>query len=165
MPNSDLQNKFWTCPDEIIVILKTNTSGHKGKKGIKGLQRAIDLISSPKVSYAQMKRLKNYFDNYKGDGTDTEYKLIGGDMMKNWVLSALNNSRDTIYNVKNSRMRAGEGNQFIDTHNKDNNKNPTGIGKPNKMHKELNNPNYILLGRSYNEEIIRIKQLIEHLSK
>jgi hypothetical protein len=79
------------------------------------------------------------------------------------VNTSLKTSRDAIYNVKNTRMMAGEDNQFIDSHEKDKmNSDPTGIniGKPYKMTKSK----YIMLDRGFTEEISRIKQLIEHMN-
>jgi hypothetical protein len=161
--NSDLKDKVWQCPDELLGKLKSNLANFGGKEGSRGVQRIKDIIDYPKVSYSQMKRLKNYFDTYEGDGSDNEYKMIGGDEMKNWVNNSLKTSRDAIYNVKNTRMMAGEENQFIDTHEKDNNSNPTDVSIP-KLHK-MSKSKYIMLDRGFTEQISRIKQLIEHMNK
>jgi hypothetical protein len=37
------------------------------------------------VTYQQLGRIKNWFDNYEGDGTDAPFILNGADYMKNWV--------------------------------------------------------------------------------
>jgi hypothetical protein len=162
--NSELKNNTFKVPDELLGKLKSSLASFSGQENSRGVKRAKDILANPNISYAQIKRLKNYFDTYEGVGTDTEYKLIGGDEMKNWVNSSLKTSRDSIYNVKNTRMMAGEENQFIDSHEKDfDNANPTGINIPkiNKMSKAK----YIMLDRSFTEEISRIKQLIDHMSK
>lgn len=138
MPNKDLSKKYFNCP-----------------------------ITGDKISYENMKKIKSFFDNYDGDGTDEEYKNKGGERMKNWINNTLSDSRDSIYYEKKSRMDAGEENQFIKTHTKDkDNANPTKIRLP-KIAKSSKNK-YIMANRtvyeSIDEEIDTIKYLIEYMN-
>lgn len=138
MPNKDLSKKYFNCP-----------------------------ITGDKISYENMKKIKSFFDNYDGDGTDEEYKNKGGERMKNWINNTLSDSRDSIYYEKKSRMDAGEENQFIKTHTKDkDNANPTKVRLP-KIAKSSKNK-YIMANRtvyeSIDEEIDTIKYLIEYMN-
>lgn len=172
MANSDLKDKYFKVPDKVfnrvnrmLTNIKTN-DGHA-----KGLARAKDLIDDRRVSYAQMKRIKNYFDNYKGDGSDNEYKLIGGDITKDWVNKTLNLSRETIKHGKQVRKDGGMENQFIRTHEKDyDNSNPTksnggmiDIGKSSTMKNIMADD--AIYQENYNKEINTIKYLMEYLNK
>lgn len=84
--NSSLYNKTIELPKEVKEYLTvcfkhipnsdTNTEGHK---------RNQELRDSGYVTYQQLGRIKNWFDNYDGDGTDAPFILNGADYMKNWV--------------------------------------------------------------------------------
>ena len=45
------------------------------------------------MTYQQLGRIKNWFDNYEGDGTDAPFILNGADYMKNWVEETIQNLR------------------------------------------------------------------------
>ena len=121
-----------------------------------------------------MKRIKNYFDSYSGDGDDDEYKLNGGELMKNWVDKELGTSRDAIHSTKKVQMDAGRENSFIKTHEKDKSKNPTKVGIP-KLHKGSTAANIMRNDTTYEsitpktesqtiyEEIESIKYLIGYM--
>ena len=130
MANKELKNSFFNCPDNIINKLKIILSKYENSESKpNSYNRAKGIITDKKITYPQMKGIKNYFDNYKGEGLDDEYKLNGGESMKKWVESTLGNARDTIYNNKKSKMDAGEKNAFLSHHEKDTrNTNPTKKG-------------------------------------
>jgi hypothetical protein len=172
MPNSSLQNRYFKVPDKVYnKINQALSSINNDSEHAKGVKRAKDIIADRKISYAQMKRLKNYFDSYKGDGTDDEYKLIGGKATRLWVDKALGSSRDSVYQAKKAKMDGGLENQFIRTHTKDNdNANPTkanggmiDIRKSNKMRNIMAND--AIYQENYNKEIDSIKYLIEYMCK
>lgn len=178
MPNKSLEDKYFNVPDKVFnkinQALKTITvnDGHA-----KGLQRAKDLTSDRKVSYTQMKRLKNYFDNYEGDGSDDEYKLIGGKVTSFWVDKTLGSNRDSIKQAKKAKMDAGLENQFIKPHTKDrDNANPTNpdsgmidITKGKISDKILRGDEIYKSSdrktEAYEKEIQSIKYLIEYMNK
>jgi hypothetical protein len=161
MPNSSLENQSFKVSDELRSTLKKNLEKY-GKDNPKGSKRARKMITNPTVNYNEMKRMKTYFDNYDGDGSDVEYKLNGGDLGKDWVESTLNTARDTVDGIKRTRMDAGEENQFKKTHEKDkDNANPTGVGMV-KIHKGSDMRN-IMNNTTVYEEIKQIKELIEYL--
>lgn len=147
--------------DKVLNRLKSNLQKY-GQDDPKGSKRARNLITRKKVSYQEMKRIKNYFDNYEGDGSDVEFKLNGGEIAREWIETQLGNARDTVDSIKRTRMDAGEENQFLDTHEKDkDNADPTGVGTV-KIHKGATMRN-IMNNTTVYEEIEQIKELIKYL--
>lgn len=165
MPNSNLENKYFTPPDKVIHKLELNISKlNIDKEDIKGLRKAKQIIKLKRLSYQQMKNLKSYFDNYKGEGFDDEYKLSGGKTMERWVNDALSVNRDSIHDEKKARMDAGEENQFIKTHTKDNdNSNPTKIGGFINIRKS-SDARAIMNNDAVYEELNNIKSLINYIN-
>lgn len=165
MANSALEDKYFKVPDKVINILKQNLEKY-GQDNPSGSKRAKDLITNRKATYAQLKRIKTYFEDYEGNGTDAEYKLNGEEEAQKWVYDVLDQARDTVDSVKRTRMDAGEENQFLDTHEKDNdNANPTGVGmvkihKGSKMRNIMNNTT--TYEGTIKEEMDRIKKLINY---
>jgi len=176
MANSELKDKYFKIPlnvyNKINQQLKRINTQDKQAKGVK---RAKDIVDAKKISYSQMKRLKNYFDGYSGDGKDDEFNLIGGDVTKQWVDKTLTHNRDGIKQGKKIRKDGGMENQFLKTHEKDNaNSDPTDargglidIAQSSKMDRIMGNDAiYKTSDKSnYNEEIKTIKYLIEYMSK
>jgi len=99
--NKDLYNKTIELPKEIVEYLETcfnhlpnsdsNTEGHN---------RNQELRNSGYVTYQQLGRIKNWFDNYDGDGTDAPFILNGADYMRDWVNNTLNGMRSIDSNKK-----------------------------------------------------------------
>jgi hypothetical protein len=139
------------------------------------VKRAKDIVNNREVSYSQMNRLKNYFTN--NDNNDDEFKLIGGKVTKNWVEDTLKQDTESIKKEKKVKMDGGLENQFIKTHEKDNdNANPTNpdgglidvtkgstfdkVMTGDEVYKSSDRKN-----EAYNREIKSIKYLIEYMSK
>jgi hypothetical protein len=131
MPNKDLQDKLFKIPESLYNELKMVKEKYNGQETVQGFQRLNNLLNDEKLSYSEMKRLKNYFDNYDGDKSDDEYKLNGGDRMAKWVNNALKIARDSI---KKAKKEAGMSNTYIKNRENDQSKNPTKIRIP-KIHK------------------------------
>ena len=83
-----------------------------------GFNRNKELQGKNYISYKQMKRIKNFFDNFKGNQNEPSFILNGGVDMKNWVNDELRKMREYIKNTKTNKMNAGMMNQFIDPHEK-----------------------------------------------
>lgn len=167
MANSDLQNGYFSCPDDVIGAIQSELASYEKGGNTKGLKRAKGIVEKKKVSYSHIKRLKNYFDNYEGDGTDAEYKLNGGDKMKKWVDNTLKGARDAIHNVKKTRMNTGEENQFKKTHNKDkSNADPTRVRlpRPHKGSVERQIMTNKVTYESVSDEMEEIRYLIEYMN-
>ena len=151
--NSDLKNKTYVCPDEVISELEIALASYQSGGDTKGYKRAKNIVDNPKISYQQMKRMKNYFDHYEGDGTDEEFKLNGGSLMKKWVNKALGDDRENLNKIKSAQRDGGKDNAFIKTHEKDNNKDPMNVNVPKIKGGETR----------YENEIKQIQYLIEYL--
>jgi len=167
MANSNLVGKHFEISNSLLKKLKTNLEKY-GEGNPNGSKRARNLITNKTISYEEIKRIKNFFDNYEGDGTDVEYKLNGGDVGEKWVNNSLSNARNVIDSKKKVRMDGGEENQYKKTHTKDrDNANPTGVGLV-KIHKGSNMKNIMNNTTTYesvNEEIDKIIKLNKQLIK
>lgn len=156
--NSKLYNKSIPFPDEMRqhMVTSRNMVGGSPQSG-DGLKRNKELQEKKSLSYQQLKRIKNYFDTYNGDFKDSEFILNGGFKMKSWVDMTLNQLRNTIKMTQQNRANAGETNQFISTHEKDD----TNV-RPSQTHKKTleRHANSLPSYPKINEEINRIKTLI-----
>ena len=167
--NEELRGKHWNCPAYVRNCLshavKRYDSINKDGKQTEGYKRARGILGTNLVEYAQMKRIKNWFDTFEGDQNDMEYRLNGGKTMHNWVDSTLNRETEAIKGPKKIKMETGMSNQFIKPHNKDNNKinkHTLKISLP-KLNKDISGQ--IWRGKPVYEEIKRIKKLITYKGK
>ncbi len=94
---------------QMVKNADENTEGFNRNKEIQG-KNFID--------YKQLKRIKNFFDNFKGNQQDPSFILNGGFEMKNWVNNELRKMRDYTKLTKRNKMDAGMMNQFIKPHEK-----------------------------------------------
>lgn len=86
-----------------------NTEGFKRNKELQG-QNYID--------YKQLKRIKNFFDNFKGNHNHPSFILNGGVEMKNWVNDVLRKMRQGLDLSKRNKADTGMMNQYIKPHEK-----------------------------------------------
>lgn len=117
---SDKQKHMKICFQK-VPNADTNTEGYK---------RNLELQNKNFISYKQLKRIKNFFDNFIGNQNEPEFILNGGVEIKNWVNNELRRMREYIKNTKTNKMDAGMMNQFIDSHEK---KNFTNV-RPSQEH-------------------------------
>ena len=167
--NSELRGKHWSCPEYVTNALRTAVqryeSLNKGDKPTEGYKRAKGILESKKIEYAQMKRIKNWFDSFDGNHNDMEYRLNGGKTMNNWIESTLNKEREAIKKPKEIKSKTGLSNQFIKSHNKNVNKinKHTIKQKLPKLHKDISGQ--IERGKPVYEEVEKIKKLITYKYK
>ena len=83
-----------------------------------GFNRNKELQGQKFISYKQLKRIKNFFDTFKGNHKDPSFILNGGVEIKNWVNNELRRMRDYVKNTKKNKMNTGMMNQFLDPHEK-----------------------------------------------
>jgi len=83
-----------------------------------GFNRNKEIQGKNFIDYKQLKRIKNFFDNFKGNQQDPSFILNGGFEMKNWVNNELRKMRDYTKLTKRNKMDAGMMNQFIKPHEK-----------------------------------------------
>jgi len=167
MANRDLQDKYFNCSDEVIGKLQSALAKYGQDTNNKGYNRAKDIVDNKRISYQQMKRIKNYFDKYEGEGMDPEYILNGGNTMKKWVNQTLENSRNTIHDIKKVKMNSGIENAFKKTHTKDkDNTNITNVNLPkiNKGSQYDNIMNNRTVYENLEAELTKAKYLIEYMN-
>lgn len=85
-----------------------------------GFNRNKELQTKNFIEYKQLKRIKNFFDNFNGNHNEPSFILNGGVEMKNWVNNELRKMRDYTKMTKTNKMNAGMQNQFIKPHEKKN---------------------------------------------
>jgi hypothetical protein len=83
-----------------------------------GFNRNQELQGQNFIEYKQLKRIKNFFDNFKGNHNESPFILNGGVEMKNWVDNELRKMRDYNKMTKTNKMNTGMMNQFIKPHEK-----------------------------------------------
>lgn len=124
-------------------------------ENVEGFKRNQELQNQKFIDYKQLKRIKNFFDNYKGNENDLPFILNGGVEMKNWVDNELRRMREYGKMTKTNKMNAGMDNQFIDNHSKDGLDNV----RPSKEHsRNVDKYNY-----KVTESLKRINEIISKI--
>ena len=154
--NSDLYGKTFVIPQEVLNYLeKCFEAAKNADKTTEGYKRNIELRNAKEVSYQQLKRMKNWFDSFKGTVNDTTFILNGGDYVKNWVNNILETKRNDVDLGKEIKSVVLP-NQYNDTHEKDNIVN---LNRPSKSHNTAVNE----IESAINENLKRINDLIKKI--
>ena len=131
---------------------------HKVKnadENTEGFNRNQELQNQSFIEYKQLKRIKNFFDNFKGNHNEPSFILNGGAIMKNWVNDELRKMREYGHLTKRNKMDTGMQNSFIEPHQK---KDFTNV-RPSKEHsKTVDKYNAALT-----ESLKRINEIISKL--
>lgn len=98
--NSELYDKTYKLPPEVIKHLQTTLTSNPHGEGVK---RAKFLLNNGVVTYQALKRIKNFFDNYNGENLQ-QYQLAGGDVMKSFIERTLNQDRDAVKRSKDVKQ-------------------------------------------------------------
>lgn len=105
--NKDLENDIYEIPDELYRILQQNLRNVGNKKNVEGIMRLKNLVNNRGISYQEMYRLKNHFENTPKQNSD--FMLLGGEKMKRWVDEQLKtattisrNSKAVMSTIKNN---------------------------------------------------------------
>ena len=117
--NSNLYNRKVKLPDTLIKHLEECFGSVEGNANTEGFNRNQEIRTSGFLTYQQLKRIKNWFDGYSGDGKDAPFILNGGKRMENWCNHVLEHWRTADRHGKEVKADAGMDNQFIKTHDKD----------------------------------------------
>lgn len=88
--NSKLYGNTYKIPESILSNIRIKVYNTDGNAS--GIKRAKNLIKTGHCTYQQLKRMKNFFDNYNGENK-LQYELAGGDEMKKFVNKTLVNER------------------------------------------------------------------------
>lgn len=154
--NKDLYDKEIEFPKEKREHMAKCFSMVQGvDENIEGYKRNKELQASKFIGYKQLKRIKNFFDNFKGKHTDPSFILNGGVEMKNWVDNELRKLREFGYMNKRNKMDAGMQNQFIKPHEK---KNFNNVRTSQEHEKTVNKYN-----KAVTESLRRINEIISKL--
>jgi len=133
--NKDLYNKKFKIPDEIREHMRNSFNAVSSESNDEGYKRNKELQEKNEITYQQLKRIKNYFDNFKGDVQEKSYILNGGDYMKKWVDETLRYLRDDNYNSKKIASDTGMSNQFNDGKKQD---DISSMNRLSKSHRKQN---------------------------
>ena len=129
--NKDLYNKKIELPEDVVSYLKQcHDSAVGADDSTEGYRRNKELRDSGFVTYQQLKRMKNFFDNFNGHENDLPYILNGGHYVKGWVNQMLKSMRDGISLSKEIKSVVLP-NQYIQTHSKN---NMSSLNRPSKSH-------------------------------
>lgn len=128
--NKDIYNIKIVFPDDMREHIRICFTKVKNPdKNSEGYKRNVELQSQKSIGYPQLKRIKNFFDNYKGKHTDAPFILNGDFKMKNWVENELRRMREGIFMTNRNKSQTGMQNQFIQPHEKNG-----GDVRPSKEH-------------------------------
>lgn len=87
-------------------------------ENVEGFKRNQELQTKNYIDYKQLKRIKNFFDNFKGNHNEPSFVLNGGVTMKNWVNDVLRKMRQGLDLTKRNKAETGMQNQYIKPHEK-----------------------------------------------
>jgi hypothetical protein len=119
--NSELRGKMFPIPDGVMKHLKKVLKTYEDKDGDKenkGYDHLKWLTEQEKVSTEELKRTKNFFDNYKGTTESDDYKLYGGKPMSDWVNAILKQAAKSVKDNKKANKDAGLSNTERKAHEK-----------------------------------------------
>jgi hypothetical protein len=131
---------------------------HKVKgadENTEGFRRNQELQKQQFIEYKQLKRIKNFFDNFIGNHNDHSFILNGGVIMKNWVNDELRKMREYGHLTKRNKMDTGMQNSFIEPHQK---KDFTNV-RPSKEHSKTVDK----YNAAVTESLKRINEIISKL--
>ena len=106
--NKNLYGKQFAIPEDVRKHLQSMYAKHSNNSETNdGLKRNRQLQNASSLSYSQAKRIKNFFDTYKGDTNSAEYNLNGGQKMKSFVESILSGARRGIESTQSTKRDTG----------------------------------------------------------
>ena len=82
--NKDLYHRKVKLPESLKNHLQKSFEMVEGDSNTEGYNRNKELRETGIMGYPVLKRVKNWFDLYQGDGKDAPYILNGGDRMHKW---------------------------------------------------------------------------------
>lgn len=164
--NKELKNRIFPLGKEIKKHLINTINTYDGDKTVDGYKRLNNILSMKNgISYNEMKRIKNFFDNYQGTDKSFEFILNGGEPMKLWVNNTLNTATKAIHDFKQSKKDAGIENAFIKTHEKNRQtkkeNKPTQVKfKTNNINNNIKDNNLLQFENKSNEQNLTNKKII-----
>ena len=116
--NKELYNKSWDFPKDLQNHMKICFGKVKNADAnTEGYNRNRRLQTATSISYPELKRIKNFFDNHTGTPQDAPFILNGESKMRDFVNSSLSGSRQSLATSKNIRQDTGMEKEFVQTPN------------------------------------------------
>jgi hypothetical protein len=154
--NKDLYGNTVQLPEDVVEYLQQCfDSANTDDSTIEGFKRNQELRDSRETTYQQLKRIKNWFDNFNGLENDLPFILNGGHYVKNWVNDTLGGMRNNVYMGKKAKSEVLP-NQFIQTHTKD---NLNTMNRQSKSHSSTTGE----INKDITESLKRINELIKKI--
>jgi len=154
--NKDLYGNTVQLPEDVVEYLQQCfDSANTDDSTIEGFKRNQELRDSREATYQQLKRMKNWFDNFNGLENDLPFILNGGHYVKNWVNDTLGGMRNNVYMGKKAKSEVLP-NQFIQTHTKD---NLNTMNRQSKSHSSTTGD----INKDITESLKRINELIKKI--
>lgn len=101
MANQELYNKTYKIPPDVLNGIQTALVSNPSGEGVK---RAKFMLKNGYLTYQAMKRLKNFFDYFNSEtGDPSQLALAGGQLMKAFVETTLNQDRNAVKTGKEVR--------------------------------------------------------------
>ena len=106
--NNQLYGKVWQFPQHMQQHMKVCFAKVKNADAnVEGYNRNRRLQSATQVGYPELKRIKNFFDNYTGNPQDAPFILNGENKMKDFVNSVLSGARQSLSTSNDIRNNTG----------------------------------------------------------
>lgn len=154
--NSDLYNKRIPIPEDVTRYLEQCFNSTKNvPETTEGYKRNQDLRSNSEISYQQLKRMKNWFDNFKGHNNEPSFVLNGGHYVKNWVNQTLGSMRDGVKQSKETKSTVLP-NQFK---KETDDINLSDMNRPSKSHSKTSD----IYNKQITENLKRINEIIKKI--
>jgi mutator protein MutT len=100
--NQELYNKTYRIPPDVLKGIQTTLVSNPNGEGVK---RAKFMLKNGILTYQALKRLKNFFDYFNLESGDkTQYALAGGQAMRNFIETTLNQDRNAVKTSKAVRQ-------------------------------------------------------------
>ena len=129
--NKELYGKKVPLPEDVIVYLgQCHDAAVGADDSTEGYKRNKELRDSGEVTYQQLKRMKNFFDEFNGHENDLPFILNGGHYVKGWVDKTLGSMRNDVEMGKEVKSEVLP-NQYIASHEKDGLSN---MNRPSQSH-------------------------------
>lgn len=154
--NKDLYGHTVPLPEDVVGYLDRCFNAANGAdETTEGYKRNKELREKREITYQQLKRIKNWFDNFNGHDNDLPFILNGGHYIKDWVNNTLRSMRDGVSLPKEIKSIALD-NQFIQPHEKN---NVVNMNRPSKSHKSTTEKH----STAISEDVRKINQLIKKI--
>jgi hypothetical protein len=114
--NKELYDKSWDFPKDLQNHMRICFAKVKNANAnTEGYNRNRRLQTATTISYPELKRIKNFFDNHTGTPQDAPFILNGESKMRDFVNSSLSGSRQSLATSKNIRQDTGMEKEFVQT--------------------------------------------------